>query len=207
MPLLQFREACYRSKPRTYIAPQDRLRARLQRSRRTRMAVFYVLHLCTRTLCTALAAVWLAGAAVAQTVVSGEEHCVMNVPTDERLNMRKKPSYSAPVVARKRYGDCGIMVTSACRGTWCPVEDGHSKGWVHRQFIAMVSPALYCVTGVAPGDTLNLRAWPSSQSRVLVQLPRNKCEIAFLPYATRGWQKIRVGGWQGWVNRRYLSGQ
>lgn len=169
------------------------------------MSVCHVLY--TRTLCTALAAVWLAGAAAAQTVIPSEEHCVVNVPTNDRLNMREKPSSRAFIVARKRYGDCGIVVTGACRGTWCPVEDGHFKGWVHRQFISMVSPALYCVTGVAPGDTLNLRAWPSSQSRVLVQLPRNKCEIAFLPYATRSWQKIRVGGWQGWVNRRHLSGQ
>jgi len=71
----------------------------------------------------------------------------------------------------------------------------------------MVSPSLYCVTGVAPDDRLNLRAWPSPQSKVLARLPRNQCDIAFLPYARNGWQKIRVAGWEGWVNRRYLSGQ
>ena len=160
-----------------------------------------------RTLCSAFAAVWLAGAAAAQTVVPGEEHCVVNVQADDRLNIREEPGSGAFIVTRKRYGDCGVVVMAPCRGTWCPVEDGHFKGWAHRQFISMVSPARYCVTGVAPGDTLNLRAWPSSQSRVLVQLPWNKCKIAFLPYTTSSWQKIRVGGRQGWVNRRHLSGQ
>ena len=161
----------------------------------------------TRTLLAGLAVVWLVGASAAQSGVPGEEHCVVNVRTDDRLNIRAQPSDSAAPVARKRYGDCGIVVTGECRGPWCPVQDGPSKGWVHQRFISMISPALYCVTGVAPGDGLNLRAWPSLQSRVLIKLPPHQCEIAFLPYAARGWQKIRVGGQQGWVNRRYLSGQ
>jgi len=162
---------------------------------------------CTRILLAGLAVIWLIGASAAQSAVLGEEHCVVNVRTDDRLNIRAQPSDSAAPVARKRYGDCGIVVTGPCRGSWCPIEDGHFKGWVHQRFISMISPSLYCVTGVAPGDGLNLRAWPSLQSRVLVKLPPDQCEIAFLPYAARGWQKIRVGGRQGWINRRYVSGQ
>ena len=149
----------------------------------------------------------LGGFAQADPVVPGEEHCVVNVRSDDRLNMREGPSAGAPIVARKRYGDCGIQVTSACQGSWCRVEDGHSLGWVNRRFIAMVSPAMYCVTGVASGDALNLRAFPSPQSRVLTRLDRRQCDIQFLPYSVGGWQKIRVEGWQGWVNRRYLSGE
>ncbi|WP_425248616.1 SH3 domain-containing protein [Chelativorans salis] len=147
------------------------------------------------------------GIASADPVAPSEEHCVVNVRSDDRLNMRAGPTASTPVVAQKRYGECGIRVNDECRGNWCPVEDGHSLGWVHRRYIAMVSPAMYCVTGVASGDSLNLRAWPSPQSRVLTRLPRNRCNIAFLPCSVSGWQRIRVDGWQGWVSRRYLSGQ
>jgi hypothetical protein len=149
----------------------------------------------------------LAQFAEADPVVPGEEHCVINVRSDDRLNMREQPTARDPVVARKRYAECGLFVTGECRGNWCPVEDGHSLGWVHRHYIAMVSPARHCVTGVAPGDVLNLRAWPSPQSRVIARLDRDQCEIAFLPYSVRNWQKVRVEGWEGWVNRRYLSGQ
>lgn len=148
-----------------------------------------------------------AGIAEADPIVPGEEHCVINVRSDDTLNMRERPNARAAIVARKRYGECGILVTGSCRGSWCPAEDGHSLAWVHRRYIAMVSPALYCVTGVAPGDVLNLRAWPSPQSRVLTRLDRRQCGIAFLPYAVGNWQKIRAGGWQGWVNRSYVSGQ
>ena len=161
----------------------------------------------TRSVLFGIALVWLPGSAAADPVVPGEEHCVINVRADDRLNMRERPSASASIVAKKRYGDCGILVTDGCRGSWCKVEDGHSLGWVHRHYIAMVSPALYCVTAVYPGDVLNVRAWPSPQSRVLARLPPRTCSIAFLPYSTGGWQKIRVNGWQGWVSRRFLSGQ
>ncbi len=146
------------------------------------------------------------GMAKADPVVPGEEHCVVNVRTDDRLNMRVQPNPRAAIVARKRYGDCGIFVHD-CRGSWCSVEDGHSLGWVHRHYIAMVSPARYCVANVAPGDALNLRAYPSPRSRVLTRLHRRQCGIAFLPYAVGSWQKVRADAWEGWVNRRYLSGQ
>lgn len=149
----------------------------------------------------------LAGVAQADPVVPGEEHCVVNVRSTDRLNMRAQPSARAQIVARKRYADCGILVHDECRGNWCRVEDGHNLGWVHRHYISMVSPAMYCVSGVALGDGLNLRAYPSPQSRVTTRLHRRQCDIAFLPYAVGNWQKIRVDGWQGWVNRRYLSGQ
>ncbi len=159
-----------------------------------------------RGVLAAAALFFLSELPAAAQVVEGEEHCVVNVRSDDRLNMREGPSASAPITAQKRYGDCGILVNQ-CSGNWCKVEDGHSLGWVHRRYISMVSPARYCVTGVAQGDRLNVRAFPSPQSRVLVRLQRNKCGISFLPYATKGWQKIRVDGWQGWVNANYLSGQ
>ncbi len=150
-------------------------------------------------------AVWPTAAAAQ--VVPNEEHCVVNVRADDRLNMRARPSSSARVVARLRYGQCGIIVMDECQGNWCPIEDGHNSGWVNRRYLSMVSPALYCVTGVARGDRLNVRAFPSSTSRVIHRLDRRQCDIAFLPYATSGWQKIRVEGYEGWVSRRYLSGE
>ena len=149
----------------------------------------------------------LAQPAAADPIAEGAEHCVVNVRSDDRLNMRAWPNASSEIVARKRYGACGILVLGPVAGNWVKVEDGHSLGWVHRRYISMVSPARYCVTRVAPGDVLNLRAWPSAQSRVLTGLDRRTCGIALLPYRTGNWQKVRAGGWEGWVNRTYLTGQ
>jgi SH3-like domain-containing protein len=140
-------------------------------------------------------------------IVEGEEHCVVNVKSSDVLNVRSKPSASSKVVTTERYGDCGIIVTGACQGSWCPIEDGHFAGWVHSRFISMVSPALYCVSGVGPGDGLKLTAYPAATSRVLEVLRRHQCDIAFLPYAVGNWQKVRAVGYEGWVNRKFLSGQ
>jgi SH3-like domain-containing protein len=154
----------------------------------------------------ALASLGGAGTASAQ-VVEGEEHCVVNVRASDALNVRERGRVGSRIVTTLNYGECGVIVTGACQGSWCPIEDGHHAGWVHSHYISMVSPAMYCVTGVRPGDILNLRAYPSPQSRILAELPRRQCNISFLPYATNGWQKVRVQGYEGWVNRRYLSGQ
>jgi SH3-like domain-containing protein len=146
-------------------------------------------------------------AARADPIVPGEEHCVVNVRTDDVLNIREAPNAQAYVMAQKRHNECGIRVNDECEGNWCPVEDGHTLGWAHRRYLAMVSPALYCVTGVAPGDVLNMRAFPSAQSQVIHQLDPNACDIAFLPYAVGTWQKVRAEGWEAWVARRYLSAE
>ena len=146
-------------------------------------------------------------AAQAESVPQWEEHCVVNVRSDDALNLRAGPGTQYAVLGQLRYNQCNVFVTGACRGDWCPVEDGHYAGWAHRHYITLVSPAMYCVTGVADGDVLNLRAWPSTSSRILAGLAPNLCGIAFLPYARDGWQKVRAGGWEGWVNRSYLTGQ
>ena len=44
-------------------------------------------------------------------------------------------------------------------------------------------------------------------SKVLAELDPNQCDIAFLPYAVGNWQKVRVDGDEGWVNRNYVSGE
>ncbi|WP_172123277.1 MULTISPECIES: SH3 domain-containing protein [unclassified Devosia] len=156
---------------------------------------------------TALSALLGLGVAAQAQVVQGEEHCVVNIPATDALNVRSRPGASSRVVTTLPYGSCGVMVMAACQGSWCPIEDGHYSGWVNRRYISMVSPAIYCVSGVARNDVLNLRAYPSPSSRILTGLSPRECDIAFLPYAVGSWQKVRAAGWEGWASRRYLSGQ
>jgi SH3-like domain-containing protein len=145
--------------------------------------------------------------AAADPVVVGEEHCVIGVMPDDVLNLRTGPGAGYPVRDMFRPDACGIIVLAPCSDGWCKVEDDHNEGFVRSTFIAPVSPALYCVTGVATDDRLNVRSSPSQFAPVETTLAPDQCDIAFLPHAERGWQHIRVGGWQGWVARRYLSGE
>ena len=136
-------------------------------------------------------------------VIPGEEHCVVNVPSWDKLNIRSEPSTKSPIVSRKRYGSCGMTVVGNCRAQWCPVEDGHVKGWTNRRFLSMVSPFLYCTVGQSHRGVVKLRAFPSPQSRVIVALNRPTCGIAFLPYARENWQKIRVRAVSGVFESRW----
>ncbi|MGJ3262025.1 MAG: SH3 domain-containing protein [Salinarimonas sp.] len=178
-----------------------------RRVRPVALAALARLALCAVALGALGAAGAVAQRAPTADVVPGEEHCVVNVRTDDALNLRAGPGAGQPVLARLPYGTCGVMVTGPCAGNWCPVEDGHHAGFVHARYIAQISPALYCVTGVPAGERLALRAWPDFGSRVLGRLEPNACSIAFLPYERDGWRKIRVRGHEGWVPRANLSGQ
>ncbi|WP_136645292.1 SH3 domain-containing protein [Tabrizicola sp. YIM 78059] len=143
-----------------------------------------------------MAFAWLVTPAHADPMRPGAEHCVVGVAPDDPLNLRAGPGAGHRVVTRLPYARCGLIVTASCRGNWCPVEDGHHAGWAHRRFIAAVSPGTNCLR---PGQAVALRAWPAEQSRALTRLAPQGCDIALLPYQVAGWQKIRQGGWEGWV--------
>ena len=59
-----------------------------------------------------------------------------------------------------------------------------------------------CVTGVGPGDTLNVRARPTVRSAVVGELPRNACEI--FSTCENGWCRVAGRGPTGWAAARYL---
>jgi SH3-like domain-containing protein len=124
---------------------------------------------------------------------------VVNVLPDDLLNLRAGPGTRYPVLRRLPYGRCGLVVTGSCRDNWCPIEDGHHAGWVHRQYISPVSRPTHCLSPLARPQSVALRAWPSQGSRVLVLLAAKSCGIALLPYQVESWRKIRQGGWEGWV--------
>jgi len=145
--------------------------------------------------------------ATADPIRTDAEHCVVNIRTDDSLNLRAGPGTGHVVRSRLPYARCGIIVTGACAGSWCPVEDGHNSGWVNKRYIASVSAPTSCVIAPHSSQPVALRAWPSDGSRVLTELAPRSCEVALLPYATKGWQKIRQGGWEGWVHQSSLKPQ
>jgi SH3-like domain-containing protein len=147
----------------------------------------------------------MASAASAENVLPTGEQCVVNVPADDELNVRTLPNADSSIIARVAPNECGLIITGPCQRYWCPIEKKEATGWVNRRFIANVSQARYCVTGVAPYDKLRMRASPSLQASVLIELPSFQCNIALLPFSTNGWQKVRLEEWEGWVRPNYLN--
>ena len=124
-----------------------------------------------------LSAILTSPVAIADPIEPGAEHCVVNVRADDRLNLRAGPGTGYRVLAHL-----------------------YDAGWARRRYLAMVSPTIHCPSPSEAGRPVPTRAWPSERSRVLTTLDARRCDIALLPFRTDGWQKIRQGGWAGWVD-------
>lgn len=61
----------------------------------------------------------------------------------------------------------------------------------------------WVVTDVPPGDTLNLRAYPSSQSRILVAYP-NGTFLSMTGKCTGGVNLGTIAGWPKWQQRQAI---
>ncbi len=68
---------------------------------------------------------------------------------------------------------------------------------------------VYAVTNVKTGDSLNMRAWPSTKSRIILAIPHNAKWVASTRQPVKkgnaSWQQVNWNGISGWVNTRYLK--
>lgn len=60
---------------------------------------------------------------------------VVNVRSDDVLNVREGPSSEEEVVGSIASGGRGIAMTGACRSQWCPVRHLDVRGWVNRTYL------------------------------------------------------------------------
>ncbi|MBZ0123718.1 MAG: SH3 domain-containing protein, partial [Roseovarius sp.] len=71
---------------------------------------------------------------------------------------------------------------------------------------AQTLPALYDVAGVAAGDTLNVRAGPSTGFEVLAKLPPDAAGIEVVDTDESGeWGLINIAERSGWVALDYMT--
>jgi Bacterial SH3 domain/Peptidase M15 len=65
---------------------------------------------------------------------------VVNVRSDDVLNVRSGPSADFDVVGALPPGSGGIAITSGCRSRWCPVQHRSTSGWVNSAYLAPEEP-------------------------------------------------------------------
>lgn len=148
---------------------------------------------------------------------------VRGLAANERLGVRLEPKSGSTVLATLRNGE--IVRNLGCRMSgstrWCRIRSTTGvdvTGWVNGRYLRESSAPsggggggsdTFTVTGLAAGDTLNVRTRPSTQGEVIARLAqgakvRNRgCEQS----GQTRWCKITtIGGVEvtGWVNARYL---
>lgn len=154
---------------------------------------------------------------------------VRGLPAGATLNVRRDPAATAPALATLREGE--VVRNLGCRmsggARWCRIRSTTGMdvtGWVAGRYLRESAPPaaprppqgggqhgpdFYVVTGLASGDTLNLRAQPSAQAEILGRLAAGT-RLRNLGCEQRGqarWCRVQtIGGVivTGWVNGRFL---
>lgn len=150
---------------------------------------------------------------------------VRGLAAGDLLNVRAEPSTRSRVLATLREGE--VVRNLGCRMSgqtrWCRIRSTTGidvTGWVNGRFLREhggpapgsgggAGPDLLVVAGLPPGDTLNLRAGPTTGAAILARL-REGTRVRNLGCETRGqarWCLVRTTGSTditGWANARYL---
>jgi hypothetical protein len=122
---------------------------------------------------------------------------VVNVRSDDVLNIRSGPSTAFGVIGELPPDSRGITITGDCRSVWCPVQHQSTSGWVNRRFLAdeelssarqrrTPSPRLAALDPTPPD--LALRQRPGTETAT--SLPK----AAFLFFVAQGWAEHQAAG-------------
>lgn len=90
---------------------------------------------------------------------------------------------------------------------WCTLWPMHT---LFRLILLMVvalpagaQPLYVDIDGVDPGDTLNIRAKPSGQAKIVGALPHDATMIEMTPAGPNGWGRIVWKDGDGWIAARF----
>ena len=148
---------------------------------------------------------------------------VRGLGSGERLGVRQEPKSGSTVLATLKNGE--IVRNLGCRmaggARWCRIRSTTGMdvtGWVAGRYLRESGPPalpedggpdFYVVSGLAAGDTLNVRSKASTSGTVIARLAQG-AKVRNLGCEKVGktrWCKIRTTGGvevTGWVNGRYL---
>lgn len=156
---------------------------------------------------------------------------VRGLPPGSKLAVRRDPAAASPALAT--LSEREIVQNRGCRDAsgarWCRIRSITGMdvtGWVSARYLResrgpgaakppagggldMHGPDFYVVTGLAAGDSLNVRSQPSTQSTILGRLSAG-ARVRNLGCKQAGqsrWCKVQTTGaveLTGWVSGRYL---
>ncbi len=146
---------------------------------------------------------------------------VENLPSNETLNVRTKPSTSMNRIDEIDAKTGGIVTLDTSVNTdgtqWSKIKycsNGSPRyGWVVSRYLvpAYTSYSVskhYKVINISKDDTLNMRSGPGSEYSKISEMPFNVKKLILLEClkSTKGgrWCKVRYNTYEGWVSALYL---
>ncbi|MGB0387851.1 MAG: protein kinase domain-containing protein [Ardenticatenaceae bacterium] len=139
---------------------------------------------------------------------------IVNVATDDTLNVRSAPKADASIVGEIPFNGTDIQITAPnveVEGViWVPIQHAQINGWVNRYFLIEQS-LLYRVVNVEDDDTLNVRSGAGVDNSRVGTIRHNGTDVQITGTGVEVngdfWVPIKYGQLNGWVNRSFLSEQ
>jgi len=162
---------------------------------------------------------------------------VTGIATGSSLNVRQAAGTTNPLIGTLASNATGVAGTGrrvAVDGSeWREIKFNNGTGWVFGGYLAAAtapvaaatpvptpapvvvetltadSPAIYSVTGISTGASLNVRAEPGTSQRLLGTLPGDTSAVPATGQRARvgqtEWREIGFRTGTGWVNATYLA--
>ena len=139
-------------------------------------------------------------------------YMVVNVASDDVLNVRAHAGVAHPIVGVIPPNGMGVQITGAGEqvdsALWAPIEYKEIAGWVNSNYLA---PQVYTVVNVASDDVLNVRANAGVAHPIVGAIPPQGMGVQVTGAGEQVdgslWAPIQYGGVTGWVNSNYLAYQ
>ena len=137
---------------------------------------------------------------------------VVNVASDDVLNVRANAGVSHPIVGVIPHNGTGVQVTGAGEQVdgvlWVPIKYKEIAGWVNSNYLAHQA---YTVVNVASEDVLNVRANAGVAHPIVGTIPPQGMGVQITGAGEQVdgslWVPIEYKETTGWVNSNYLANQ
>jgi len=121
------------------------------------------------------------------------------IVTVDSLNLREQPSLDGNILKSLSKNTEGILV-EAQEGWYKIILDNSITGWVHSNYINTIP---FYPEGQIIADNVNLRTIPSTEGKVICQLPLNK-RVAIKNYDDNWYEIITPENETGWLHSSYI---
>lgn len=139
-------------------------------------------------------------------------YMVVNVASDDVLNVRANAGVSHPIVGVIPHNGTGVQITGAGEqvdgAPWAPIKYKEIAGWANSNYLAHQA---YTVVNVASDDGLNVRANAGVAHPIVGTIPPQGMGVQITGAGAQVdgslWAPVEYRGITGWANSNYLAYQ
>lgn len=140
---------------------------------------------------------------------------VVNVASDDVLNLREAPNARSAIVGEMPPGSPAAFTVGPSQGDWLYVRHDLAEGWARARYLIATGagvgleadgslPLYGLVIGIRSGQHLALREAPGGQAAVVAHLRAGSKDARLTGRTQNGWRQVEIAGRLAWAPQRHL---